>query len=111
MSKYQTMPNVVHGGTIPAVHPAVWLSTVEELLGRRLGKVDRIYAIALSEHHNWTATAVADHLRLVDAAPDMLHACRGLLALAEVYSPERAAENEIIAAAKAAITKAGKETT
>ena len=106
MSKYQTMPTELHDGPVPVVPASEWIAKVESLLGRRLGKADRVYAMSLSEHHNWTATVVADHLRLVDAAPDMLHACRGLLALAEAYSPERAAENEIIAAAKAAITKA-----
>ena len=39
-------------------------------------------------------------------APDLLHVARGLLILAEAYSPERAAENTMIAEAKAVIAKA-----
>ena len=37
---------------------------------------------------------------------DLLHVARGLLVLAEAYSPERAAENTMIAEAKAVIAKA-----
>ena len=44
--------------------------------------------------------------RLIAAAPDLLHVARGLLVLAEAYSPERAAENTMIAEAKAVIAKA-----
>ena len=47
-----------------------------------------------------------DNARLIAAAPDLLHIARGLLALAEAYSPERAAENTMIAEAKAVIAKA-----
>ena len=53
-----------------------------------------------------TLADIIDPTRLKDAAPDLLHACRGLLVLAECYSPERRAENAVIAAAKAAIAKA-----
>ena len=75
MSKYRTMPTVIHGGTVPVVTDAEWIAAVEKQLGRQLGQADRAFAFALGHYHNWTATVVADHLRLMHAAPDLLEAC------------------------------------
>ena len=72
MSKYQTMPTETTGGPVPTTSPRDWLAKVEELSGRQLGKADRAYAFALAEHHNWTATVVADHLRMIAAASAMV---------------------------------------
>ena len=53
-----------------------------------------------------TVEGIADLIDNMTGAPDLLHVARGLLALSEAYSPERAAENTMIAEAKAVIAKA-----
>ena len=75
------MPKIIHdplnpseGIELPTVPPDEWIATVEKLVGQSLNKAEKAYATALAEHYNWTATVVADHLRLNRAAPDLLEA-------------------------------------
>lgn len=85
MSKYQTMPTKLSAGSVPHLPVDDWIAAVEQLLGRPLGKVDHAFALALAEHHNWTAIVVADRLRLMDATPAMLEVLRDIDRFAEPY--------------------------
>ena len=82
------MPKIIHdpldpseGIELPTIRPNEWIAGVEKLIGQSLNKAEKVYAAEFAEKYNWTATVVADHLRLNRAAPDLLKALKSIAGL------------------------------